>query len=113
MKLAWVLRHFYFANGMLRPAGYWVVFFMATIILSEWLRAFKNFTLAPDTDSGFFLLGITLFLLSLLFLLLAHHYAQERHEGHLARRLRWFDAWLCYLEGRLHQPVGGATQSDV
>ena len=76
---------------------YWLVFIVASVLLSECLRLFKEFTVSPNLSNGLYLLSFVLILALVLMGLLFHHYVQEKREARLANHVPLFDWFLSKL----------------
>jgi hypothetical protein len=76
-----------------KPWQWWVVFGLATFVMSLGFQAFRDFTVTPTLRNGCIWLGVMLLLALLLTVLIFDSYVQEKARGKVERSIRLFD-WM-------------------
>lgn len=89
----------------LKPLAWWLVFALATYIMSLWFQTFRVFTLSPTLHNGLIWVGVMLLLVLTVAVLVYDIYIQEKSRGHIAKPVPLFD-WMAekrfLLKSNLH-----------
>lgn len=80
-------------DAILGKPGWWVLFVAATLLLSQFFRQFKVFTITPTWTTGGVLLGVIALLIAVMAILLYDSYVSEKRRQKIQHPMALFD-WL-------------------
>jgi glucan phosphoethanolaminetransferase (alkaline phosphatase superfamily) len=92
------------AKPILNTLTWWLLFLVATVLMSWWFQWFRTFTIVPDLYNGLMLLAVTILLITIFLTMSFDSYVKEKNKDNVKKTIGLFEAlYARRLQEGLHK----------